>query len=714
MLLSSPATEASETVEPSLPAIRPIPGQRLAQYAQRSWLCCLLLALFAVAVHAPALSGQFIWDDQYLASINPFIKSPLFVFEVFRHHLFFESFSSHYRPIQNISFIFDYFVWNSNPYGFHLTNVLLHAASGVLLYLLLKRLLPEVCVTLGSEKEPRARFTSLVAFLIALLWVVHPVHSAAVDYISGRADSLAFVFAAGAWLLFIRARKAVSRKVAWPLFALAMLSLLLALCSRETACIWLALFVLYQFAFALNMGRRAKIAAVAGCVCVLGIYLALRQLPDDRSTPPPTSQWSKQVRAVLMLRALGDYSGLMIFPSNLHMERTLQRARNYGSGASWKEIATAEHLSIVGVLALAALAYGCRRSGEGRRLRLFGAAWFFIGFLPISNIVELNATVAEHWLYLPSVGFLIFLAGCALDLPVRWRKGLIAGACCAVAALGVRSAVRSSDWSSPEIFYQRTAAAGGVSARVYVNLAQVFTNRGEYAKAESLCRAVLATTPDYPLARNNLADVLYRQGRKEESRQVFAAATEAASKTRNEYPRTWIAALNLAHLYHKEGDDAAALALLAQARCDYPNVWELISFQSELLRRTEGPKAALETVAAFARDHWWHYGASLALGRLHAEAGDVEAAAVALRHASSLDVHEVEGLNLMAAMRIRQERLEDACVLQRRAVARQPDQPKQYLLLSDILEQLGRHEEARANVAQVERLHALAQASMLN
>src|SRR5262249_53088451 len=154
-------------------------------------------------VRLPALQGQFLWDDEFLARDNPFIKSPILILESFRHYLFPDSYSAHYRPMQNVSFILDYTFWNTNPYGFHLTNLLLHIACGVLLYLLLQRLLPTLCrgSTLGTPP-----IASVSAFLVALLWIVHPVHSAAVDFISGRADSLAFLFACLGWLLVLRAR----------------------------------------------------------------------------------------------------------------------------------------------------------------------------------------------------------------------------------------------------------------------------------------------------------------------------------------------------------------------------------------------------------------------------------------------------------------------------------------------------------------------------
>src|SRR3954466_6747587 len=104
-------------------------GRTLTGYFRADWLRYTTLFVVGFLVRARGLTGQRIWDDQYLSLENPFIKSPLLILESFRHYLFLESFSSHYRPVQNISYLFDYFFWNTDPYGFHLTNVLLHAGS---------------------------------------------------------------------------------------------------------------------------------------------------------------------------------------------------------------------------------------------------------------------------------------------------------------------------------------------------------------------------------------------------------------------------------------------------------------------------------------------------------------------------------------------------------------------------------------------------------
>ena len=679
---------------------------------ERKWLRYVILALLGFAVRFPALQGDLIWDDSFLARDNPFIKSPILVFEAFRHHLLLDSLSMHYRPVQNLSYMIDYYFWNTDTYGFHLSNVLWHVGSGLLLFALLQRLLPRLIASaLPSNPNPEgnsSKLSSVIAFFLALIWLVHPVHSAAVDYISGRADSLAFFFASGAWLFFLAGRARRSVAACSACYLLAAFSLLLALCSRESACMWLIVFLFHLFVFEKRFSRRAKIIAMVGCLAVVGIYAGLRQLPEQRSGPMPTNGWSTPVRAVLMLRALGDYGRLMVFPSNLHMERTVVNIDATQNNGEWRRTIESEYLTVTGLVVLACLVAGAIRKGPGRRLRLFGAAWFILTYLPISNLVELNATVAEHWLYVPSVGFILFVAGCLVALPRPALKLAPVMACLFVVGLSGRSYIRSGDWLNSEIFYTRTLAAGGGSVRVVLNLALVYSAKGEYHHAEMLLRRALELCPSYLIARNNLANVLQSEGKTEEADRTLREASAAAPEARKEYPRTWAAALNLAKMRLKADDTAGALEVLAKARQDYPGVWPLISLESELIRKTRGADAALVAVEEFARNNWWHIDAAVARGKLYAEKNDFAKADAAFKHASRLDVHDVTALNQSALLRVNQKRFDEAYAIQCRAIARQPDEPRQYLILSDILEKMGRGEEARAALAQVQHLQALA------
>ena len=549
--------------------------QTLAAYSERQWLRCLLLVLLGTSVRVPALQGPLLWDDVYLARDNPFIKSPLLIFEAFRHYLFPDTFAGHYRPVQTISYVFDYLIWNTNAYGYHLSNLFWHIGSGILLYLLLQRLLQSIVPRrlhekMGAARDQRAATLSAAAFLIALLWIVHPVHSAAVDYISGRADSLAFFFACSGWLLYLRARE-ISRNVfRWSCYILAALSGLLALCSRETGFVWMIVFLLYLFIFDRKPSVRAKLIVLSCCLAVVGAYGTLRALPEYRPVPDTQTAPTAAAKGVLMLRALGDYGRLMIWPANLHMERDVVDVDSLRDTSHWRQSIQAEYLSIAGLLVAAILLFGASRKGAARPIRILGAGWFLIAYLPISNLFDLNATVAEHWLYLPSVGFLVFVAGCCLELPLLGRRIALVVTCAAVLGLSARSFIRSSDWVTAETFYRRTLLAGGSSVRMCVNLATIYSKRGEKARAESILRKVLQVDPSYLVARNNLAALLSERGQKAEAEELFNSVSRPTLAERATYPRTWAARLNLAGMAHARNDDQSALAIIDKAWRDYP------------------------------------------------------------------------------------------------------------------------------------------------
>src|SRR6266404_1772735 len=120
----------------------PSAGKSVVEQLVRPLVVLFLCLLAGFLVYAPALNGSFVWDDFYLVRENPFFRSPVFGWEVFRHYLFFESFSTYYRPVQNWSYMPDYWIWRGSPFGYHCTNVIIHSLSGFLLYLLLRRLLP--------------------------------------------------------------------------------------------------------------------------------------------------------------------------------------------------------------------------------------------------------------------------------------------------------------------------------------------------------------------------------------------------------------------------------------------------------------------------------------------------------------------------------------------------------------------------------------------
>lgn len=621
------------------------------------------------------------------------IRSPLLIGEAFRHDLFPDANSGYYRPTQTISYLLDYCFWGREAFGFHLSNICWHVAGSLLLFFLLRRLF--ALLLPGEEME---KLRSVGAFLAALVWSVHPIHSAAVDYISGRADSLAFVFSAGTWLLYLQGRdtkKAITRVLC---YGLALIAALVALCARESALMWMLVFLFYLLIFERGPSWRTKAFTITICLGLVATYAGLRQLSETQPYSSAAPDLNIETRLVLMLRALGDYGRLMLWPANLHVERTIL-------GATAEE----SHLAFGGVTLLGILTLIARYRGIGQRLRLLGVGWFLLGFLPISNLFALNATVAEHWLYLASVGFLLVLTGMILDLPARHRKIYAALAILAIAALGARSIARSADWVDSETFFRRTFSAGGTNPRIGINLAVVYARRGENARAEEVLRKVLQVAPNDQTARNNLALALAAQDKMLEAETLFRLAKDVrAEKTSS--PPTWDAALHLAQTRYLDGDLPAAFAILGEARRHFPEAWALVKLEASLLREMQRRGEAIALVADFVRDHWWHSTASLALGELYAEDGNEEAAKTALQSASRLDVRETSALDLFALIQFNANQLEDALAAQCRAVSRQPDEPRQYRMLSDILLRMGRGAEAQLAMAKLASLEAVARA----
>jgi len=672
---------------------------RLAAAASRRGLVLLVLVLATFGVYAPAFSGTLIWDDAYLVGENPFFRSPVFGLEVFRHYLFFDSFSTYYRPVQNWSYILDYWLWRGLPLGYHLTNATLHAGAAGLLYLLLRRLLPTL---LGKDAR-----TPLIAALVALVWVVHPIHNAAVAYISGRADSLAAFFALLAWLLVLRAGECAALWKKAGLRGLAAAAMLLALCSKEIALIWLALGVGHLW-WKGQAGVRGKLLTTAAVLIVLGLYAVLHSLPAPRTPMENGPPEPFAARTLLMLRALGDYTGLMFFPATLHMERTVTDPIATQSAALWRAHPRGEWLSILGLLTLVAGTILCRSRATGRELRWAGAAWFVLAFLPISNLFPLNAEVAEHWIYLASIGFILFGAGAMLALPARAQRWALAATFLFVAGLGARTTVRSGDWVDAETFYRRTLAAGGISPRVVLTLAGLYGQRGEWVAQENLLRRLLERHPDFAPAKIQLGVCLARQQRAPEAADVLTVPPAEAAETARRFPRTWPAALQLAQLRAAAGDPQTARAIAREASERFPETWNVVRFESELIAKDEGAAAAVSAVEKYALQNWWHLEARLELARLYTRAGAAEQAIAAYRFARRLDLYDSRPDAGIAQVELARNRPDAALAAQAAAIARNPDLPAPYLELGRMLQQLGRPDDSAAAVRKAQQLAAQA------
>jgi len=649
--------------------------------------------------YLPVLGGDFLWDDAFLVGINPFFKSPVFALEVFRHHLFLDSLSAYYRPVQNWSYMLDYLLWDRNPFGYHLSNVLYHALSAFLIWRLLLLLIPRLWEQLDESKR------NAIALLTAFVWAVHPIHNAAVAYIAGRADSLACIFAISGWLLVERSRKLATKGCTFAQISCilgAILCGVLGLCSKEITIIWIALFLIFTFAFEKNRSWLDRFACLAGAIVALLICTGLRHLPPAQVTESVAKPDSNP--PLLALGALGDYAGLIFFPANLHMDRTVCTNDKIGTTAAWLAQPHFRTLTFLGFGTLLAFVVCLLWKGEGRRLRIFAIVWFFVGFLPISNLYPLNAQVAEHWIYMPSVGFILLIAAVIAALPTRLNTACTAAMSVAIIPLAIRTSFRADDWSSPIKFYTRTIEQGGGTPRVHTNLAVAYFDQGNLPKAEEILVKTVKYFPEFVNARIALGAVYAREGKLQEATANLNLDKKQADDAAKRYPTTWRGSLNYAKVQVAQQDFAGALQTLNDAIVRSPGVWDLVDYKANVLQQTGRGDEALALVKAFCDATWWQFNAWLRLGELEIAKGDDASATAAFKHAAWLDIHAPEPYEGIAMLELKRNHPEHALEWQKKAVARANATPRQYLLLAKIYDLLKRPDDTRRTIEEMRAL----------
>ncbi len=197
----------------------------------QSGMAFLIVAVLASGCYLNALGGSFVSDDHRFVVKNSILQQPLRLTELFT-----TSFTNvkkkggSYRPITNLSYWIDHRLFGLTPFGFHLGNLLWHTATALLVFVLFRELWPT---------------ETLVALMGAALFAVHPVHTEAVAWVSGRSEVLAAFWGLLAFLAHRRADREGASASLWRVAALA--AWLVALGAKEMAAtIPLLLFMTFQ------------------------------------------------------------------------------------------------------------------------------------------------------------------------------------------------------------------------------------------------------------------------------------------------------------------------------------------------------------------------------------------------------------------------------------------------------------------------------------
>lgn len=592
----------------------------------------MLIIAVTLLVYWPALRNGFVWDDTALVLRDPLIRSWRLIPEGFRHFLFLDATASNfYRPIQRLSFVFDYQVYGfEQPWGWHLTSILVHAGAAMALFFAALGLLAVMVEKMEADVRRG------VACIVAVIWAIHPLHTSAVTYVAGRADPLAALFGFAGLALGLAGIQAPRRAWLWKLGAA--LCFFLAMLSKESGMIFLPLWLLI-------LGwrketRRSLISWVLIAVVIFAAYSGLR-FTAEKVPPPKPAPTPLAIRPILAARAFAGYAGLVVLPFDLHMERDVTTHPLDTPEATLRQARVLEYQTLAGVLLLIGFILWMRHCFRREPAAALCLAAFVVAYLPISNVFPLNATIAEHWLYVPSA--FLFLA-VALTVRSHWQtlaaprllRCSLAGIAIAwVCLLFYIGFTRQFDWRDQRTFITRTMASGGQSARMLMNLGNVEFAAGHQDAALALYREALRRTPDQPIISLGYASVLLRAHDFKGARQALEHAETS--------PLLVADCLNLrASLENAEsGRDPGDL--LRQAVAAAPENWGIRKRYIEYLHAQPGRQSeALRELRDFLQRHPFRAETWRMLATMLEEQHQPALAAEAWREAALRDVRDQE------------------------------------------------------------------------
>lgn len=460
----------------------------------------MAIILSGFLVYSNSLNGAFIWDDDILIRNNDYIKDWFHPGEIFREDIGAGSGVKYgyYRPLYILTFVLDYSLWGLNVGGYHLTNIVLHILVALSVYWL---------ATLLYGNKTLSLFTGL-------LFVLHPIHTEVVTYISGRDNSLVALFMLLCCILYLKSLP-TPRRTFWVLM---FLSYTLALLSRENALIVPGLVLAYHYVFRKKIEARVFLSLIGVTfIYVLSVLYLLPSSSLKSVLVPPLWVGTVYKRLPGFFVAVANYVRLLILPFHQHIE--------YGD----RVFGYADPRVLLGFMITVLLLMCAVRKRNSSPLLSFAVLWFFVALLPSCNLYTSQQNyMAERYLYLPSIGFFL-LVGKSVVWISRKKEGkffavaLMVGLSVFYACLTVR---QNEYWREPVSFYTRTLHYTPDSARAYNNLGNVYAETGRYEEAIALHRKAIVLRPHYAQAYYNLGNEYVEVGEKKLAVAAYKKATE--------------------------------------------------------------------------------------------------------------------------------------------------------------------------------------------
>ncbi len=499
------------------------------------WVVLPLAVIAAALPYLQTIQFDFVWDDNLLLVEWPYYRSPALFAQALWQHVPFSP--NYFRPAAAATFQANYAAHGLQPFGYHAFNIVLYALTTVvfawLAYRIFERMSSSV-VSEQSEGSAQPGVYSWLALIFTILFAWHPVHVEAVAFISARFDLLSafFVLLALAFALFVRRR--------WLAAIAAGFAFLLALGAKEMAVTMPFLLFAVDRAYnsefsAIQSLRRRSLTyfslAIAGGVYLAARYASLGYLYLPSGDALPTGNFLQHL--LLIALSAMRYLRLLIWPFGA--SSPIQYANLPilpGNLIAWAAL-------LVGIALLVGLIWAVWKQKSW--------AWLWVAFLisllPVLNIVPLDlrggSFIAERFLYLPSVFFLLALGASLLPLilratawvftpPVTWKPLVFSLVLLPMAAYLIATFQTTVLWRDNESLWQWAWEVSPQSSLPPTNLAFAALARDDGSRALQWATLAVRLDPENSTAQNNVGAAHLLLGQSEQAADAFETGGNAA------------------------------------------------------------------------------------------------------------------------------------------------------------------------------------------
>ena len=487
------------------------------------------VAVLAFLAFLPALNADFVaWDDDRNFLGNPSYRG---LGPAQLHWMWTTFHMGHYVPLTWMTLGLDYRLWGMNPAGYHLTNLLLHAANAVVLYFVARRLF-----LAGGLTTRDGASIELAAVVAALFFAIHPLRVESVAWITERRDVLSELFFLLTTLAYLRAVEREPRARAWYVSSVALfLCALLSKASAMTLPLVLAILNVYPLG-RIHGGWWSKASRRVYVELLPYVALSAIVVPITLAALTQPAQLGIAAKIAVSLYSLAFYLWKTIAPVNLAALYPMPSQVNAGS---MPYIASG-----VCVVAAFMIAWSARH-----RWPAVTVAWvaFVVIILPMLGPVQNGPQiVADRYTYHASPALALLLGAAATYLPAsrRLRLGLIASV---VLTLGLLTWDQTRVWHDSESLWSHDVRVQPHSSVAQLSLANQLMKRGAFEDAAAHYGEAVRLDPEYPEGHNNYGVALARAGRTAEAIEQYRLAV-ALEPANDEAHANWgvaLAALDL-------------------------------------------------------------------------------------------------------------------------------------------------------------------------